>query len=66
MNKLLLSDRQVSKLLKAFANNSSANIKFAKAQLSNIAQLRGFLNPPAIAGILSDKVTPETVAIQIQ
>ena len=61
-----MSDKQVSKLLKAFANNSSANIKFTKAQLSNIAQLRGFLNPPVIAGILSDKVTPETVAIQIQ
>ena len=30
--KLLSSDRQVSKLCKAFPNNSSANIKFSKTQ----------------------------------
>ena len=31
-NKLLLTNTQVSNLLKAFANNSSANIKLSKTQ----------------------------------
>ena len=35
--KLLLTDTQVSKICKAFANDSSANIKFSKIQLSKIA-----------------------------
>ena len=34
--KLLLIDRQVSGLRKTFANNSSANIKLSKTQLSKI------------------------------
>ena len=33
-HKLLLTNRQVSNLRKPFANNSSANIKLSKAQLS--------------------------------
>ena len=32
--KLLLTDTQVSKICKAFANDSSANIKFSEIQLS--------------------------------
>ena len=32
-HKLLLTDTQVSKIRKAFANGSSANIKFSKTQL---------------------------------
>ena len=32
-NKLSLTDRQVSRLRKAFRNNSSANLKFSKTQL---------------------------------
>ena len=32
-HKLLLTDAQVSKIRKAFANGSSANIKFSKTQL---------------------------------
>ena len=36
--KLLLSNTQVSRFPKAFAKNSSANIKLSKAQLSKIAQ----------------------------
>ena len=40
---LLLTDKQVSRLGKGFANGSSANIKFSKTQLSKIVQLRGFL-----------------------
>ena len=42
-NKLLLTERQVSELGKAFTNNSSANIKLSKTQLSKILQSRGFL-----------------------
>ena len=35
---LLLTDRQVSRLGKAFANNSSANKKLSKVQLPKIKQ----------------------------
>ena len=41
--KLLLTNRQVSRFRKAFANNSSANINSSKNQLSKIVQSRGFL-----------------------
>ena len=43
LHKLLLFNTQVSKLRKAFANNSSANIKFSKAQLHKMGQSGGFL-----------------------
>ena len=43
MHKLLLTYTQVCK---AFANNSSANIKLSKTQLHQIKQLRGFLGRP--------------------
>ena len=42
-HKLLLTNTQVSKFHKAFANNSSANIKLSKTQLHNIGQSGGFL-----------------------
>ena len=42
-HELLLTDRQVSSIRKAFANNSSGNIKFSKAQLSKMIQSGGFL-----------------------
>ena len=42
-HKLLLANTQVSKLCKAFANNSSANIKLSKTQLHEIEQSAGFL-----------------------
>ena len=41
--KLLLTDRQVSNIRKAFANNSSADIKFSKTQLSKMIQSGEFL-----------------------
>ena len=41
--KLLLTNTQVSRLRKAFANNSSANIKLSKTQLHKIGQPGGFL-----------------------
>ena len=40
---MLLTNTQVSKLRKAFANNSSANIKLSKTQLHKIRQSGGFL-----------------------
>ena len=43
-HKLLLTDRQVSKLCKYFANNSSGNKKLSKTQLSKVVQSRGFLD----------------------
>ena len=42
LHKLLLTDTQVSKIRKAFANGSSANIKFSKTQLSKMIQSGGF------------------------
>ena len=41
---LLLTNRQVSNLCKAFPNNSSANIKLSKSQLSKMIQSGGFLD----------------------
>ena len=43
-HKLLLTNRQVSNLGKSFANNSSANIKLSKTQLSKMIQSGGFLS----------------------
>ena len=40
-NKLLLTKTQVSRIRKAFANGSSANVKLSKNQLSKILQLGG-------------------------
>ena len=42
-HKLLLINTQVSKICKAFANNSSANIKLSQTQLHKIRQSGGFL-----------------------
>ena len=42
-HKLLLTNRQVSNLHKAFANHLSADIKLSKTQLSKMIQSGGFL-----------------------
>ena len=42
-HKLLLTNRQVANLRKAFTNNLSTDIKLSKTQLSNIIQSEGFL-----------------------
>ena len=42
-HKLLLTNTQVSKLRKTFANSSSANIKLPNTQLDKIGQLGGLL-----------------------
>ena len=41
--KLLLTNTQVSRLCKAFANNSPSNIKLSKTQLHKIGQSERFL-----------------------
>ena len=42
-HKLLLTNRQVANLRKAFANHTSADIKLSKTQLSKMIQLGQFL-----------------------
>ena len=42
-HKLLLTNRQMSNLRKAFANHLSADIKLSKTQLSKMIQSGGFL-----------------------
>ena len=44
LDQLLLTNRQVSNLLKAFANHLSADIKLVKTQLSKMIQSGGFLS----------------------
>ena len=43
LHKLLLTNRQVANLRKAFAHYLSADIKLSKSQLSKMIQSRGFL-----------------------
>ena len=43
LHKLLLTNTQVSKLRKAFANNSSANLKLSKTHLQKIGKSGQFL-----------------------
>ena len=42
-HKLLLTNTHVSRLLKVFANGSSANVKFSKTQLSKMVQIGSVL-----------------------
>ena len=42
LHKLLLTNTQVSKLCKAFANSFSSNIKLPKTQLHQIEQSKDF------------------------
>ena len=42
-HKLLLTNRQVANLCKAFANHTSTDIKLSKTQLSKMIQSSGFL-----------------------
>ena len=43
-HELVLTDREVSSIRKAFSNNSSVDIKFSKIQLSKMIQSGGFLD----------------------
>ena len=47
-HKLLLTNRQVANLLKAFTNYLSTDIKLSKTQLSKMIQLGGFLDSPLL------------------
>ena len=47
-HQLLLTNRQVSNLRKAFTNNSSTDIKLSKTQLSKMIQSGGFITWSAI------------------
>ena len=42
-HKLMLTNRQVANLCKAFASHTSTDIKLSKTQLSKMIRLRGFL-----------------------
>ena len=48
--KILLTDTQVSKIHKAFANGSSANIKFLKTQLSKMIESGCSIFGPSFLG----------------
>ena len=64
--KLLLTNRQVSKLLKAFANNRSAVKELSNTQLSKIIQLSRFLGrllgPLLQTGLPLMKNVPKLIA----
>ena len=51
-HKLLLTNRQVSNLRRAFANYLSADIKLSKTELSKMIQSAGF--PGRLLGPLQD------------
>ena len=53
---MLLTDTQVSEICKAFANGSSANMKFSKTYLSKLVQLgRVIPDIPVFEKILSSE-----------
>ena len=59
---LLVTDRKVSRLFKASANKSSANIKLSKTQLSKVVQSGGFpgvFYPSWNVGIVSSLASQE-------
>ena len=72
-HELLLTNREVANIRKAFANNSSVNIKLSKTQLSKIIQSGWFfsrlLGPSLIAGLplMKDPIKPlaESVLISL-
>ena len=45
-HKILLTNRQILRLRRAFANNSSPDIKLSKTQFSKIVQSGEFLGRP--------------------
>ena len=54
-HKLFLTDTQVSRICKAFANGLSANIRFLKTQLSKMIQSGGVIcKIPIFGNILSN------------
>ena len=59
-HKLLLTDRQVANVRKAFANNLSTDVKFSKSQLLKMSQSGGFLGNllSKLAGPLMKEAMP--------
>ena len=55
-HELLLTDTHVSEIRKAFLNCLSANVKFAKTQMSKTVQLREFVirDIPIFGNVLSN------------
>ena len=70
-HELLLTVQQISSIRKAFSNNSSANIKFSKTQLSKMIQSGGFLGillgPLLKAGLplIKNVITPLAKSVLI-
>ena len=70
-HKLLLNNRQVSNLRKAFANHLSTDIKLSKTQISKIIQsgefLRTLLGPLLKTGLplISNVIKPLTKSVLI-
>ena len=56
---LLLTDMQVSRICKAFANGLSANIRLPKTQLSKMVQLGGVIRDIHVLGNILLSVTKE-------
>ena len=71
LHELLLTDREVSTILKVFSNNSSDNIKFSKTQLSKVIQSGGLLakvfGPLLKAGLplIKNAITPLAKSVLI-
>ena len=55
---LLLTNRQVANLCKAFANNSSTDFKLSKTQLSQMMHSRGFLGRILLFPLLKTGLPP--------
>ena len=55
-HKLSLTDTQVLRPVKAFANGSSANIKLSKTQLSKMIKIGGFFSIFDIGTTLKEKM----------
>ena len=70
-HQLSLTNRQVSNLHKAFSNQSSADIKLSKIQLSKMIQLGGFLGsllgPSLKTGLslITDVIKPSAKSVLI-
>ena len=55
-HKILLTNRQITNLCKAFVNNSSTDIKLSKTQLYKTVKLEGFLDR-LLGPLLKTRVT---------
>ena len=65
LHELLLTNRQVANIRKAFANHSSINIKLSKTQLSKMIQSGGFLGKllGKLAGPLMKVAMPFAITV---